>query len=186
VGATFPSGAHLALVEVDTDTGNVEVLNYIAVDDCGRILNHYLMEAQVHGALAQGISQALYEEIVYDQDGQLISGTLMDYTIPRAEQIPAFITGVVETPSPVNPMGAKGVGEGGCTGGPPAIVNAVLDALSPLGIKAIDMPLRPEKIWQVVQAVRAGTLKQPESALPEFLADEPGGQEENSKTYVFE
>jgi aerobic carbon-monoxide dehydrogenase large subunit len=186
VGATFPSGAHLALVEVDTDTGNIEILNYIAVDDCGRILNHYLVEAQVHGALAQGISQALYEEIVYDQSGQLISGTLMDYTMPRAEQIPAFITGVMETPSPVNPMGAKGVGEGGCTGGPPAIVNAVLDALSPLGIKAIDMPLRPEKIWQMVQAARTGTLEQPEPTLPEFLVDEPVRPTEGAGTYVFE
>jgi aerobic carbon-monoxide dehydrogenase large subunit len=144
------------------------------------------VEAQVHGALAQGISQALYEEIVYDQSGQLISGTLMDYTMPRAEQIPAFITGVMETPSPVNPMGAKGVGEGGCTGGPPAIVNAVLDALSPLGIKAIDMPLRPEKIWQMVQAARTGTLEQPEPTLPEFLVDEPVRPTEGAGTYVFE
>jgi carbon-monoxide dehydrogenase large subunit len=185
-GATFPSGAHLALVEVDTDTGNVEILNYIAVDDCGRVLNHSLAEAQVHGGLAQGISQALYEEIVYDTSGQLITGTLMDYALPTAERVPTFVTDVVETPSPMNPLGAKGVAEGGCTGGPPAIVNAVLDALSPLGIKSIDMPLRPEKIWLMVQDALAGRLDHSETILPEFLADEPVVKDEAEKTYVFE
>jgi carbon-monoxide dehydrogenase large subunit len=153
-GATYSSGAHLAIVEVDTETGEVYVLKYAAVDDCGRILNHYLTEAQIHGSLAQGISQALYEEVVYDQEGQLLSGTLMDYTLPIAGQIPDFVTDFIETPSPHNPLGAKGVGEAGCVGAPPAIVNAVLDALSPLGIKTIDMPLRPEKIWKLLQTVR--------------------------------
>jgi len=111
-----------------------------------------LTEAQIHGSLAQGIGQALYEEMVYDQEGQLLSGTLMDYTLPIAGQLPDFTTDFIETPSPYNPLGAKGVGEAGCVGAPPAIVNAVLDALSPLGIKAIDMPLRPEKIWKLLQA----------------------------------
>ena len=185
-GATFPSGSHLAIVEVDTDTGNVEILDYIAVDDSGRVLNHYLADAQVHGGLAQGISQALYEEIVYDQSGQLITGTLMDYALPTAERVPTFLTEVIETPSPRNPLGAKGIAEGGCTGGPPAIVNAVLDALAPLGIKSMDMPLRPEKIWQAVQAALAGKLEQSDPVLPDFLADEVAGQEENPRTYVFE
>jgi len=156
-GATYSSGAHLAVVEIDTETGEVQVLNYVAVDDCGRVLNHYLAEAQIHGGLAQGISQALYEEVLYDQDGQLLTGALLDYTLPLAGQVPEFVTALIETPSPNNPLGAKGVGEAGCIGGPPAIVNAVLDALSPLGIKTIDMPLRPEKIWTLLQSARNGT-----------------------------
>lgn len=149
-GATYSSGAHLAVVEIDTETGEVQVLTYVAVDDCGHVLNHYLAEAQIHGSLAQGISQALYEEMCYDQEGQLLTGTLLDYTLPIAGQLPHFVTDFIETPSPNNPLGAKGVGEAGCIGAPPAIVNAVLDALAPLGIKAIDMPLRPEKVWQLV------------------------------------
>ncbi len=156
-GATYSSGAHIAVVEIDTETGEVQVLKYVAVDDCGRVLNHYLAEAQIHGGLAQGISQALYEEVRYDQDGQLLSGTLLDYSLPIAGQVPDIVTAFIETPSPDNPLGVKGVGEAGCIGAPPAIVNAVLDALSPLAIKAIDMPLRPEKIWALVQAARSGT-----------------------------
>ena len=146
-GATYSSGTHLAVVEIDPDTGEVQVLKYVAVDDCGRVLNHYLVEAQIHGGLAQGIGQALYEEVIYDQGGQLLTGTLMDYALPNAGMVPDFVTDFIETPSPYNPLGAKGTGESGCIGGPPAIVNAVLDALSPLGIKTIDMPLKPEKIW---------------------------------------
>ncbi|HLG63907.1 MAG TPA: xanthine dehydrogenase family protein molybdopterin-binding subunit [Ktedonosporobacter sp.] len=165
-GAGFSSGAHLAVVEVDTDTGETRILTYVAVDDCGRVLNQYLAEAQVHGALAQGIGQALFEEVVYDDEsGQLLTTTLMDYALPIADQLPTFVTANVETPSPRNPLGAKGVGEAGCIGGPPAIVNAVLDALAPLGITTIDMPLRPEKIWAQVHAARQGTLSQ---AIPEF------------------
>jgi len=186
LGATFPSGAHLALVEVDTDTGNVDVLEYVAVDDAGKILNHYLADAQVHGGLAQGISQALYEEIVYDENGQLVSGTLMDYAIPTAERVPAFVTGLVETPSPVNPMGAKGIAEGGCTGGPPAVVNGVINALAHLGVKALDMPLVPEKIWQTVQAARNGTLDQSDPPTPAFLTESKDGPDKEAGEYVFE
>ncbi|HZO75766.1 MAG TPA: xanthine dehydrogenase family protein molybdopterin-binding subunit [Ktedonobacteraceae bacterium] len=151
-GATYSSGAHLAVVEIDTETGEVQVVTYVAVDDCGRVLNHYLAEAQVHGSLAQGISQALYEEMYYDQEGQLLTGTLLDYTLPIAGQLPHFVTDFIETPSPNNPLGAKGVGEAGCIGAPPAIVNAVLDALAPLDIKTIDMPLRPERIWNLLHS----------------------------------
>lgn len=166
-GAGFSSGAHLAVVEVDTDTGETKILTYVAVDDCGRVLNRYLAEAQVHGALAQGIGQALYEEVVYDNEsGQLLTTTLMDYALPIADQLPSFVTANVETPSPRNPLGAKGVGEAGCIGGPPAIVNAVLDALAPLGITAIDMPLRPEKVWALVNAARQGTLSPSAPAFP--------------------
>jgi len=146
----------------------VQVLKYVAVDDCGRVLNHYLAEAQIQGGLAQGIGQALYEEVLYDQDGQLLTSTLMDYSLPLAGQLPDFTTALVETPSPLNPLGVKGVGEAGCIGAPPAVVNAVLDALAPLGIRTIDMPLTPEKIWALVQAARRGTLEQPEPILPTF------------------
>jgi carbon-monoxide dehydrogenase large subunit len=165
--ATFSSGTHIAVVEVDTSTGEVQLVTYVAVDDCGRVLNQYLVDAQVHGALAQGIGQALYEEVMYDDtDGQLLTGTLMDYTLPNAQQLPAFVTEPVETPSPLNPLGAKGVGEAGCIGAPPAIVNAALDALSPLGIKSIDMPLKPEKVWALIQAAREGRLEQPDPTPP--------------------
>jgi carbon-monoxide dehydrogenase large subunit len=155
-GATYSSGTHMAVVEINPETGEIEILKYIAVDDCGRVLNHDLLEAQIHGSLAQGIGQALYEEVVYDQQGQLLSGTLMDYALPNAGMVPDFVTDFIETPSPYNPLGVKGVGESGCIGAPPAIVNAVLDALSPFGIKTIDMPLRPEKIWTLLQAAQHG------------------------------
>ena len=151
-GAAYSSGTHLAVVEIDTETGEVQVLQYVAVDDCGRVLNHYLVESQVHGGLAQGIGQALYEEALYDEQGQLLSGTLMDYALPVALMLPDFVTDFIETPSPFNPLGAKGAGESGCIGGPPTIVNAVLDALAPLGIRSVDMPLRPEKIWALIHA----------------------------------
>jgi carbon-monoxide dehydrogenase large subunit len=144
-------GAHVAVVEVDSDTGEVQVLSYVAVDDCGRVLNHWLAEGQVHGSLAQGIGQALYEETVYDEQGQLLTETLLDYALPVAASLPHFTTAFVETPSPHNPLGAKGIGESGCIGAPPAIVNAVLDALAPLGITTLDMPLKPEKIWRAVR-----------------------------------
>ncbi len=165
--AAYSSGAHLAIVEVDADTGEIHLLRYIAVDDCGRVLNHYLVEQQIHGSLAQGIGQALYEEVIYDDEsGQLVTGSLLDYVLPKAVQMPEFVTDLLETPSPRNPLGVKGVGEGGTIAAPPAVVNAVLDALVPLGIKTIDMPLKPEKIWALIQAARAGTLEQPDPVPP--------------------
>jgi aerobic carbon-monoxide dehydrogenase large subunit len=182
--ATFSSGAHLAMVEVDTGTGEVHILQYVAVDDCGRVINQYLVDAQVHGALAQGIGQALYEEVIYDESGQLLSSTLMDYTLPNAMQVPAFITDVVETPSPINPLGAKGVGEGGTIGAPPAVVNAVLDALAPTGIQAIDMPLKPEKIWALVQAARQGRLEQPDVNPPQIFSIDGGTQKGGVPDFV--
>ena len=182
--ATFSSGAHIAVIEIDSDTGDVQILKYIAVDDGGRILNHYLAEAQVHGGIAQGIGQALYEEVVYDQQGQLLTNTLMDYALPIAGQIPVVITSTVETPSPINPLGAKGVGEAGCIGAPPAIVNAVLDALAPLGIKSIDMPLRSEKIWSLIQAAHNGSLEQGEAAPPAVFSQVAGSKEGFGQTFV--
>jgi carbon-monoxide dehydrogenase large subunit len=166
---TFSSGAHAAIVEVETETGEVHILDYVAVDDCGQVLSSYLTEAQVHGGLAQGIGQALYEEIVYDENGQSLTSTLMDYTLPNAYQTPHFLVDAIETPSPVNPLGAKGAGEAGCIGGPPTIVNAVLDALVPFGIELVDMPLRPEKVWSLIQAAQQGTLKQDEPVIPAFF-----------------
>jgi aerobic carbon-monoxide dehydrogenase large subunit len=148
---TVGSGAHIAIVELDSETGETRILRYIAVDDCGHVLNHHLVEAQIHGSLAQGIGQALYEEVAYDQDGQIVSGSLLDYALPKASQLPHYELGNVETPAPGNPLGAKGVGEAGCIAAPPAIVNAVLDALAPLGVTSIDMPLRPEKVWALMR-----------------------------------
>jgi aerobic carbon-monoxide dehydrogenase large subunit len=169
LGATYSSGTHMAVVEIEPETGEVQIITYTAVDDCGHILNHYLVEAQIHGGLAQGIGQALCEEVVYDENGQLLTGTFMDYAMPNAQMVPAFVTDFIETPSPYNPLGIKGAGESGCIGAPPAIVNAVLDALAPYGIKAIDMPLKPEKIWSLLQAAEQGTLTQSDpSSLPIF------------------
>ncbi|GAC1346388.1 MAG: molybdopterin-dependent oxidoreductase [Ktedonobacteraceae bacterium] len=174
---TFSSGAHVAIVEVETETGEIHVLTYVAVDDCGQVLNFYLAEAQVHGGLAQGIGQALYEETIFDENGQPLAGTLMDYTLPNAEQIPGFVVDAIETPSPINPLGAKGAGEAGCIGGPPTIVNAVLDALAPLGIETIDMPLLPEKVWALLQAAREGTLKRVEPRPPAIFSAIAGAKQ---------
>ncbi len=182
--ATVCSGAHLAVVEIDAETGEVHILQYTAVDDCGKVLNHHLADAQIHGALAQSIGQALYEETVYSQDGQILSGSLMDYTLPNAEQIPAFLTAFVETPSPVNPLGVKGIGESGATGAPPAIVNAALDALAPLGIRTLDMPLKPEKIWAKIAAARAGNLPEADPLPPALFRTFKANQEGGTSTFA--
>jgi carbon-monoxide dehydrogenase large subunit len=147
---TFPFGSHVVVVEVDRETGDVKILRYIAVDDCGKVINPMIVEGQVHGGIVQAMGQALYEEVVYDEGGQLITGTLMDYAVPKAHQCPWMELERTETPSPVNPLGVKGVGEAGTIGATPAIVNAVIDALKPLGVRHIDMPLRPEKVWQQI------------------------------------
>jgi aerobic carbon-monoxide dehydrogenase large subunit len=148
---TFPFGAHIAVTEVDRETGDVTVMRYVAVDDCGRILNPLIVEGQVHGGVAQGLGQALYEHAIYDAEGQLVTGELMDYAIPKATMMPWIETHATQTPSPVNPLGVKGVGEAGTIGASPAIVNSVVDALSPMGVRHIDMPLTPEKIWKLIQ-----------------------------------
>ncbi len=148
---TYPFGTHIAVVEVSVDTGEIDLKRYVAVDDCGNIINPMLVEGQLHGGIVQGLSQALYEEVVYDEDGQMLTGSLMDYALPRAHNFPRFELDNTVTPSPVNPMGVKGVGEAGTIGSTPAIVNAVVDALKPFGVRHIDMPLRPEKIWKLMQ-----------------------------------
>jgi len=146
----FPFGAHLAYVEVDRETGAVKVLRYVAVDDCGPVINPMIVDGQLHGAIAQGLAQALYEGVVYDQDGQLLTGNLTTYLLPTAADLPTFETDRTETPTPHNPMGVKGIGEGGTTGSTPAVANAVLDALRPLGIRQLDMPLTPLRIWEAI------------------------------------
>src|SRR5688572_5663608 len=147
---TFPFGTHIAVVEVDRETGDIEFLRYVAVDDCGRVINPLLVDGQVHGGIVQSIGQALYEEVVYNEDGQLVTGTLMDYAIPRASHIPNFELDRTETPTPVNPLGVKGVGEAGTIGATPAIVGAVVDALAPFGVKHLDMPIKPENVWRII------------------------------------
>jgi len=155
----YPFGAHVCVVEVDPETGEVTILKYVAVDDCGPIINPLIVEGQVHGGLAQGISQALFEEAVYDENGQLTSGTFMDYAIPHAEQLIEFTTGHTETTTPVNPLGIKGVGEAGTIGSTPCVVNAVMDALAPFGVTHLDMPLRPEKLYNAMHAHSNGAHK---------------------------
>ncbi|MEW6209722.1 MAG: glyceraldehyde dehydrogenase subunit alpha [Acidobacteriota bacterium] len=147
---TFPFGTHIAVVEVDRETGEIKFLRYVAVDDCGKVINPMLVEGQIHGGIVQALGQALYEEVVYDEQGQLVTGTLMDYAVPKAAHAPRFELDSTETPSPVNPMGVKGVGEAGTIGATPAIVNAVVDALSPFGVRHLDMPIRPEAVWRIV------------------------------------
>jgi carbon-monoxide dehydrogenase large subunit len=149
--ATYPFGAHIAVVEVDMETGRVELVRHVAVDDCGRILNPLLVHGQQHGGIAQGAAQALWEQVVYDADGNPLTANLMDYAMPSAAELPSFEALNTETPTPLNPLGAKGIGESGTIGSTPAVHNAVIDALSHLGIRHIDMPVTPERVWRAVQ-----------------------------------
>ncbi len=148
---TYPFGTHIAIVEVDAETGHVDLKRYIAVDDCGPMINPLIAEGQVHGGVVQGVAQALYEYAAYDEEGRLLSATLMDYAIPKANHVPSFELAHTVTPSPVNPMGIKGIGEAGTIGSAAAVVNAVADALKPLGVKDLNMPLTPQTVWQAIQ-----------------------------------
>jgi len=150
--STYPFGAHVSVVEIDSDTGDTRVLRHIAVDDCGRILNPLLVQGQVHGGVATGISQALYEETTYDSDGNPRNTNFADYAIPAASELPRFETAHTETPTPLNPLGAKGIGESGTIGSTPAVQAAVLDALAPLGIDHLDMPFTPQRVWRAIAA----------------------------------
>jgi carbon-monoxide dehydrogenase large subunit len=147
---TFPFGTHIAVVEVDRETGDIKFKLYIAVDDCGKVINPMLVDGQVQGGIVQALGQAMYEEIVYDDQGQLVTGTLMDYAIPKATMVPWMDLDRTETPSPVNPMGVKGVGEAGTIGATPAIVGAIVDALAPFGVRHLDMPIKPETVWRII------------------------------------
>jgi carbon-monoxide dehydrogenase large subunit len=146
----FGFGAHIVITDIDKETGQIKIRRYVAVDDCGNILNPLIVDGQVHGGVAQGLGQALWEQAVYDDNGQLITGEYMDYAMPRAQMMPWIESDHTITPSPVNPLGVKGVGEAGTIGCSPAVVNSVVDALSPLGVRHLDMPLTPEKIWKVM------------------------------------
>ena len=153
----FPFGAHACVVEVDPDTGHVEIVRYLAVDDVGNVINPMIVDGMVHGGIAQGVAQALWEEAVYDVDsGQLVSGSMMDYTLPKADMLPFYETARTETPTPVNPLGVKGAGETGTIASTPAVVNAVVDALSGFGVDHIDaMPMTSERVWKTVQAAKS-------------------------------
>ena len=150
----FPYGAHVATVEVDEDTGQVELTRYVALDDCGPQINPVIVEGQVHGGVVQGIGQALWEEAVYDDDGQLVSGSMLDYALPRADRLPQIEVISTVTPSPHHPLGVKGIGEAGTIASTVTVYNAVMDALRPLGVRKIDMPFTPERVWRAIQEAK--------------------------------
>jgi carbon-monoxide dehydrogenase large subunit len=154
---TFPFGTHICVVEVDTETGAVLLQQYVAVDDCGKQINPLIVEGQIHGGIVQGVAQALFEEAVYDADGNLLTATLADYMVPSAAEFPSFVTDYTVTPSPSNPMGVKGVGEAGTIGSAPAAINAIVDALAPLGVTDIDMPASPQRVWETINTARGNT-----------------------------
>jgi aerobic carbon-monoxide dehydrogenase large subunit len=155
--ATYPFGAHVAVVEVDTETGEVRLRRLVGVDDCGRVISPQLAEGQVHGGMAQGIAQMLFEEVAYDPDGNPLTATLADYGIPSAADLITFETAHTETPSPNNPLGAKGIGESGTTGSIAAVWNAVVDALEPFGVRHLDPPFTSEKVWRVIADAQGAT-----------------------------
>jgi len=153
-GMLFPFGAHVAMVEVDRDTGQPRLLRYMSVDDAGFLINPLLVQGQVHGGLAQGIGQALWEEAAFDEGGQLLSSSLMDYALPKSDDLISFDNDHTRTHSPRTPLGVKGVGEAATIGSTPAIANAVMDALAPLGVTHVDLPLTPQKVWAAMRAAR--------------------------------
>jgi carbon-monoxide dehydrogenase large subunit len=153
---TFPSGTHICVVEVDEQTGTVQIVKYVAVDDCGPVINPLIVDGQLHGGIAQGIAEAMYEEAVYDENGTLLTGNMATYRVPSAAELPSYELDRVETPSSTNPLGVKGVGEAGTIGAPPAVVNAVADAVRPLGVQFIDMPVSAERVWRAIQSAQGG------------------------------
>jgi carbon-monoxide dehydrogenase large subunit len=153
--ATWPFGTMACLAVVDPDTGDIEIESWITMDDCGNVISPMIVSGQVHGGIAQGIGQAMFEDAIYDADGNMLTGSLIDYPLPTASDLPSFDLHRTVTPSPINPMGVKGIGEAGTIGSAHTIVNAVVDALTPLGVKHIDMPLRPKRVWQAMQEARS-------------------------------
>jgi carbon-monoxide dehydrogenase large subunit len=156
-GPTFPYGTHIAVVEVDTETGGVDLVKFVAVDDCGRVVNPTTVTGQEHGGIVQGIGQAMYEEIVYDADGNPLSSTFADYLVPSAADVPSIDVSRIEIPTTRNPLGAKGIGQGGAVGATPAVQNAVIDAVSHLGVRHIDMPVSPQRVWEAIAAAQGST-----------------------------
>ena len=153
--ATWPFGTHIAMVEVDPDTGDVELLRYIGMDDCGNVISPMIVDGQIHGGIAQGVGQAMFEDAVYDGDGNLLAASLVDYILPTATDLPSFELGRTVTPTDINPLGVKGIGEAGTIGAAQTVVNAAVDALESLGVTHIDMPLRPKRVWQAIQDAKA-------------------------------
>jgi aerobic carbon-monoxide dehydrogenase large subunit len=151
---TFPAGAHIAVVEVDPETGRTEIVKYVAVDDCGTIINPMIVDGQVQGGVAQGIAEAMYEEAIYDDNGVLVTGNMSTYRVPSAAELPTFTLDRTVTPSSTNPMGVKGIGEAGTIAAPPAVVNAVADAVQAVGVDFIDLPVSAERVWQAIHNAR--------------------------------
>jgi carbon-monoxide dehydrogenase large subunit len=148
---SWPAGCHIAVVEIDTESGLVELVRYLAVDDVGTVINPMIVDGQVHGGIAQGVAQALYEEAIYDGDGNLTTSSMLSYLVPSAVELPSFELERTESPSPTNPMGVKGVGETGTIASTAAVMNAVVDALSPYGVTDVAMPAKPERVWRAIQ-----------------------------------
>ena len=153
---TWPGGAHVCVVEVDVETGQTTIVDYVGVDDCGTIINPMIVEGQVHGGIAQGVAEALYEEAVYDDEGNLTTSSLVQYLVPSANEIPTVKLDHIETPSTTNPLGVKGIGEAGTIASPPAVVNAVNDAVAHLGVGIIQKPASPERVWRAIRAAKGG------------------------------
>jgi carbon-monoxide dehydrogenase large subunit len=150
---TFPNGCHVCELEIDPETGALSIERWSAVDDVGRVINPMIVDGQTHGSIVHGVGQALLENCVYDREsGQLLSGSFMDYGMPRADEFPEFRVACNEVPAPNNPLGVKGAGEGGTTGAPPALINAIVDALKDFGVRHIEMPATPEKVWRAIQS----------------------------------
>jgi aerobic carbon-monoxide dehydrogenase large subunit len=152
----FPFGAHACVVDVDAATGKAKIVRYVAVDDCGKAINPLLINGQIHGGIVHAIGQALYERVHYDEDGQLVTGTFVDYALPTAAELPSFELDRTETPTPVNSLGAKGIGEAGTIAASAAVTNAVIDALRPLGVDYINMPLTPMRVWEAIEESQKG------------------------------
>jgi carbon-monoxide dehydrogenase large subunit len=175
----FPFGAHICVTEVDTETGKVKIRDYFGVDDCGPVINPTIVDGQIHGGLAQGIAQALYEGVVYDEDGTLITGSMVDYMIPGAPELPNYTLERTVTPTSSNPLGVKGIGEAGTIGSSQAVINSIIDALEPYGIKHIDMPASPMRVWKAIQDAQgqAAGERQTDAGLLADAADiEQGGE----------
>jgi len=178
---SFPHGTHLCATEVDTETGQVTIRTYVSVDDVGKVVNPLIVEGQIHGGIAQGIAQALYEEGVYDDAGNLLTTTLADYLVPSAADLPSYITDRTESPSTTNALGVKGVGEAGTIASTPAVVNSIVDALRPLGIRDITMPCTPERVWRAIQTARGG---QQDSAAQQHEARQSDRTQGNSPSGI--
>jgi aerobic carbon-monoxide dehydrogenase large subunit len=163
-GPTFPSGTHAAVVEVDVETGGVKIMRFVAVDDCGRVINPVTVAGQQQGGIAQGVAQALYEQIVYDREGNPLTSNFADYAVPSAADLPALEVHTIETPTPRNPLGAKGIGQGGAIGSTPAVQNAVVDAVSHLGVRHIDLPLTPQRVWEAISKASNATVSGKETS----------------------